>query len=625
VRHCIATVSLGGSLQEKLYAIAAAGFQSVELFESDLTFYEGGLSDVRSLIDNLGLSIALFQPHFDFEAVSDENFRKSLERAERKFDVMGALGANLMLVSANSSPTAEADEGRAAEQLHILAERAKARGLRIGYEALAWGTHVRSWRDAFRLIQRADHPHLGLILDSFHTLAQREDPAGIADLPADKIFHVQLSDAPNLALDIASLGRHFRCLPGLGVLDVAGFVAATIAAGYRGPLSAEIFSDDLRSAPVRQTAVEARRALSFVEEKVASHVPVAQAEAAGLSLPAPPPKFGPVAFIELAVDDASGTALADWLETLAFSKVGHHRSKDVDLYAQGEILIALNRRYDSFAYAYRKLHGTSVCALGLKVEDRAAALDRATAYRYRIHQEQVEEGDYRMPAVRAPDGSLFHIVDDSFDALKEFRLEPRFTPKPAGAGLIGVDHVGRAASAAEFDSWVSFFTILFGLEPDASWDLVDPHGVVHSRALADRDRQIRFPLAYSESNRTLLAKALSRFGGSGVNQIAFSTRDIFSTIRELRQRGAKLLTVPQNYYDELAAISGLGPRQIGQMRDLHILYDVDTSGGAFLHAYSETFQDRFFLEIVQRSGGYDQYGAANAPVRMAAQARRGPV
>jgi 4-hydroxyphenylpyruvate dioxygenase len=619
VRHCIATVSLGGGLQEKLYAIAAAGFQSVEFLEADLTFYDGPIAEVRDLIENLNLSIALFQPHFDFEAVSDAEFAKSLDRAERKFDVMAELGAELMLVSANSAPNADPDEARASEQLRALAERAKLRGFRIGYEALAWGTHIRSWRDALRVIERANHPHLGLILDSFHSLAQGEDPAGIEAIPGDKIFHVQLSDAPGIELDIRTLGRHFRCLPGTGVLDIAGFVSAALKAGYRGPLSAEIFSDDLRAAPVRQTAVEAHRALTFIEEQAAASWSKADAEAAGLAVPAAPPGLGPVSFIEFAVDQVAAEALDGWLQALAFSKAGHHRSKDVDLYTQGGILIALNRRYDSFAYAYRRLHGTSVCAIGMTVKDRAAMLERAKAYRFRIHQEQTEDGEYKMPAVRAPDGSLFHIVDSSFDALKEFTIEPH---SAEGAGLLTVDHVGRAATAAEFDSWVSFFKILFGLAPDASWDLADPHGVIHSRALADRDRQVRFPLAYSDSNRTALAKSVSSFSGSGVNQIAFATADIFASVEGLRARGARLLPVPGNYYDELAAVSDLDPEQIERMRRLDILYDADKSGGRFFHAYTETFQDRFFFEIVQRMGGYDQYGAVNAPVRMAAQARR---
>jgi 4-hydroxyphenylpyruvate dioxygenase len=612
-------VSLGGALNEKLYAIAAAHFDAVELFEDDLTFHDGALADVRRLIGDLGLSVCLFQPFFDFEAVPDAQFQRSLDRAERKFDVMAELGAPLMLVSANSSPDAIADQARTAAQLNALAERAAKRGLKLGYEALAWGAHVRSWRDAWTLIQRADHPALGLILDSFHSLVQGEDPAELSALPGEKIFHLQLSDAPRLDLDRRTLGRHFRCFPGLGVLDVAGFAASALRAGYAGPLSLEAFGDDLRSAPPRQSAVEAARSLNFVEEQARRLLGASPANADLFMPPAVPPIEG-VAFIEFAANQEASQELGVWLRRLGFAYFGAHRSKPAGLYQQGRLAIVVNWGQDSFAYAYRRLHGVSVCALGVRVDDREGMIARARAYDYKVHEEQIGSGEYRMPAIRAPDGSLFHIVDGAYDPTLDFVASP--DGEEAEADLAAVDHIGRVVPAGQFESWLLFYKALLGLVPDASWDLPDPHGLVHSRALADAGRHVRFPLAFSEGNRTVVAKALSSFAGSGVNQVAFSTDDIFGAVADLRARGARFLPIPANYYDELRAAGALDGETIDRMAEASILYDSDGAGGAFFHAYTETFHDRFFFELVQRTGGYDQYGAANAPVRMAAQARR---
>ena len=91
--------------------------------------------------------------------------------------------------------------------------------------------------------------------------------------------------------------------------------------------------------------------------------------------------------------------------------------------------------------------------------------------------------------------------------------------------------------------------------------------------------------------------------------------------RILTARGARILPIPANYYDDLEAKWGLGDARIAELRALNLLYDCDEAG-EFLHAYTETFDDRFFFEIVQRIGGYQQYGAVNAAVRMAAQAQR---
>ena len=139
MRRSIATVSLSGTLDEKLRAIAAAHFSAIELFENDLINFSGKPREVRALAEDLGLSIDLFQPFRDFEGVPDDVFRRNLDRAERKFDTMAELGAPMMLVCSNVSSQAIDDDQRSAAQLRELGERAARRGLRIAYEALAWG------------------------------------------------------------------------------------------------------------------------------------------------------------------------------------------------------------------------------------------------------------------------------------------------------------------------------------------------------------------------------------------------------------------------------------------------------------------------------------------------------
>jgi 4-hydroxyphenylpyruvate dioxygenase len=82
-----------------------------------------------------------------------------------------------------------------------------------------------------------------------------------------------------------------------------------------------------------------------------------------------------------------------------------------------------------------------------------------------------------------------------------------------------------------------------------------------------------------------------------------------------------MLPIPENYYDDLVGKWDLDAARVDELRRLNLLYDRD-GAGEFLHAYTETFDDRFFFEVVQRRSGYEQYGAPNATVRMAAQALR---
>ncbi|HMV40409.1 MAG TPA: sugar phosphate isomerase/epimerase, partial [Plasticicumulans sp.] len=266
MQRSIATVSLSGTLPEKLEAVAAAGFDSVEIFENDLLCHDGTPRDVRRLVADLGMTISLFQPFRDFEGCRRERLRQNLDRAERKFDLMGELGCERILVCSSVAPDTIRDDALIAEDLARLAERAAARGIVVGYEALAWGRHVNTFAHAWRLVQAVDHPHLGLLLDSFHTLAIGDDPAAIRDIPGERIVFVQLADAPRLAMDVLEWSRHHRCFPGQGDLDLSGFLAPVLASGYRGPLSLEVFNDGFRAAPAAATAADGLRSLLYLEE-----------------------------------------------------------------------------------------------------------------------------------------------------------------------------------------------------------------------------------------------------------------------------------------------------------------------------------------------------------------------
>ncbi|MCM2330526.1 MAG: sugar phosphate isomerase/epimerase and 4-hydroxyphenylpyruvate domain-containing protein, partial [Pseudomonas sagittaria] len=413
MHRSIATVSLSGTLPEKLEAIAAAGFDGVEIFENDLLYYGGSPREVRKLAADLGLEITLFQPFRDFEGCRRDRLARNLDRAERKFDLMQELGTDLVLVCSNAAADALGERQILIDDLHLLAERAGARGLRIGYEALAWGRHVNTWQQVWDIVRAADHPNLGVLLDSFHTLSLKGDPSAIAEIPGDKIFFVQMADAPILNMDVLEWSRHFRCFPGQGDFDLAGFLAPILKSGYRGPLSLEIFNDGFRAAPPRSTAVDGHRSLLYLEEKTRllleeQHQPV---EPGVLFAPPPASRYDGIEFLEFAVDEAHGAQLGQWLSRLGFVEAGRHRSKNVSLLRQGDINLVLNAEPYSFAHSFFEAHGPSLCATALRVRDGQQALERASQYGGQPYRSLVGPNEREIPAVRAPDGSLIYLAD----------------------------------------------------------------------------------------------------------------------------------------------------------------------------------------------------------------------
>jgi 4-hydroxyphenylpyruvate dioxygenase len=132
IRTSIATVSISGTLVEKLNAIRAAGFDGVEIFENDLLYFDGTPADVRRICKDLGLAIYLFQPFRDFEGVSPERLARNVERAKRKFELMHELGTDRMLACSNVSPETIADDALIADQLGVLARAAEEAGMIVG-------------------------------------------------------------------------------------------------------------------------------------------------------------------------------------------------------------------------------------------------------------------------------------------------------------------------------------------------------------------------------------------------------------------------------------------------------------------------------------------------------------
>ena len=419
MRTSIATVSLSGPLPEKLKAIAAAGYDEVEIFEADFLSYNGSARDIARMVGDLGLKIAAWQPFRDFEGLLGEARTQVFRRAEAKFDLMQEIGADLMLVCSSIAPHAVGGIDRAAADFRDLGERAARRGLKVGYEALAWGRHVSDYRDAWEIVRRANHPAIGLTVDEVATTMQRAD----------------------------------RML-----------------------------------------------AQSF-------HQPV-----------------GP--------------------------------------------------------------------------------------------------GELEIPAIRGVGGSLLYFLEPRGDFAQVWEREFRQVglSTHAGVGLKRVDHIAQSMMYDEMLSWALFYTSIFAVSPLEQLDLADPGGLVQSRALVSPEGGVRIALNGSMASRTLSARFLAEFFGSGVQHIAFETHDILASVEAMRQRGLQFLEIPDNYYDDLEARYDLDPALARRLRENRILYDRDATG-EFFQIYTEAFAERFFFEIVERRS-YTGFGAANAPIRLAAQARR---
>jgi 4-hydroxyphenylpyruvate dioxygenase len=621
MQTAIATVCLSGVLHEKLDAIAAAGFKGVEIFENDLLSFNGTPRDVRRMIEGLGLKTIAFQPFRDFEGMPGDRRSRAFQRAERKFDLMQELDCDLLMICSNVSPESLGGIDRAAADLRELGERAAAHHMRVGFEALAWGRHINDYRDAWEAVRRADHPAVGVVLDTFHILARKTDLGAVRSIPPERVFLVQAADAPLLDMDYLSWSRHYRNFPGQGSLPLDSFMLALLATGYDGLLSLEIFNDQFRAGSARSVAIDGHRSLIYLLDQVRQRAPAA------VKLPAPlPPRSRCLGteFIEFAVDEAGAAALELLLAGLGFRKSGQHIHKSVARWSQGAINIVLNSEKEGFAHSYNLTHGSSVCAIGLKVDDAAATLDRAQRLLDTPFRQAVGPGELEIPAVRGLGGSLVYFTDAKSDLARVWEIE--FSPvagQPlADAGLTGVDHISQSMHYEEMLTWLLFYTSLLDLSKLPEQDVLDPGGLVKSQVVQSSEGTIRLILNASQSAHTQSSRFLTEAFGSGVQHIALATSDIFSTAKTLTANGVALLPIPENYYDDLEARSDLPSASIDRLKAHNVLYERDGEGEYF-QLYTQTFDERFFFEVVERRNGYAGFGASNAQIRLAAQTRQG--
>jgi len=287
------TVTLGGALATKLAASRAAGFSQIMLWARDLTGHPGGLADAARLVRASGQRVTGIQVMRDYEGLEGSLHDYKLDVARQMLDVCRAVRAPLLMVCSSTSGHAGGDMGLIARQLAKLATLAVPLGVRIGYEALSWGRHVNRFTQSWDAVALADHANLGIVLDSYHILANGGDVDGIEEIPSEKIALVQLSDymwrdlrSPEERLETA---RHLRVFPGEGAHsdELARMLRCLNRIGYRGDFSFEVFNDDYQQLSPDFVAGRAHRSAKWVTDQVLRRsLQVRQAAGGGVALEA---------------------------------------------------------------------------------------------------------------------------------------------------------------------------------------------------------------------------------------------------------------------------------------------------------------------------------------------------
>jgi 2-keto-myo-inositol isomerase len=268
------TITLAGPLEAKLRASSDAGFSQIMLWAKDLAGHPGGLQDAVRLVRESGVRVTGLQVMRDFEGLSGALHEYKLDIARQMLQMCHAVGAPLLMVCSSTSSHATGDTGLIARHLAKLATLAVPLGVRVGYEALSWGRYVNQYQQSWEIVEAAGHANLGMVIDSFHMLANQASLDYLEEIPSNKIALVQLSDY--MWRDIRSeaerleTARHLRVFPGEGThsAELSDLLRRLDRGGYRGAYSFEVFNDDYLQLPPAVVAQRAHRSAKWVTDQV---------------------------------------------------------------------------------------------------------------------------------------------------------------------------------------------------------------------------------------------------------------------------------------------------------------------------------------------------------------------
>ncbi len=302
-----------------------------------------------------------------------------------------------------------------------------------------------------------------------------------------------------------------------------------------------------------------------------------------------------------------------------FSHVARHRSKDVDLWRQGDINFIINYEPNSPAYFYAQEHGPSACGMAFRVRNAKKAY--ALALENGAQPMDVPTGpmELRLPAIKGIGGALLYLIDRYEEGASIYDIDFEYLEgvdrHPEGCGFKVIDHLTHNVYRGRMDYWANFYERLFNFKEIRYFDIKGEYTGLLSRAMTAPDGKIRIPLnEEGGGGKGQIEEFLMQYNGEGIQHIAFSCDDLLACWDRLKARGVPFMTAPPDTYYEMLdeRLPGHG-EPVSELKERGILLDGSTEDGdprLLLQIFSDTQVGPIFFEFIQRKKD-DGFGEGN--------------
>lgn len=310
--------------------------------------------------------------------------------------------------------------------------------------------------------------------------------------------------------------------------------------------------------------------------------------------------------------NADPKPLEDLFNSLGFTLVANHKSKQIKLYRHNKINFLVNSEPNSFATNFAKKHGPSACGMAFKVKDANFAYDRALSLDAKPYEAKCDISA-ELKAIYGIGDSLLYLVDDADKLYQEnFDFIEGANSDNDDVGLQYIDHLTHNVHMGNMDVWAEYYTRLFNFREIRYFDIQGKHTGLVSRAMSSPCDKIRIPLNESKDEQSQIEEFLKDYNGEGIQHIALITNNIFQTIEKLRSIGTEFMDTPDTYYELLKERLPEHGEDVDRMHKNKILIDggIEQGGGYLLQIFTNTVIGPIFFEIIQRKGN-EGFGEGN--------------
>jgi 4-hydroxyphenylpyruvate dioxygenase len=321
-------------------------------------------------------------------------------------------------------------------------------------------------------------------------------------------------------------------------------------------------------------------------------------------------------FVEFAAPDPK--AMGELFEKMGFSAIARHRTKNVTLYRQGEINFIINAEPDSFGQRFARLHGPSVCAIAIRVQDAAFAYKRALelgAWGFDHHTGPME---LNIPAITGVGDSLLYLVDrwrgkgqqgaigdiSIYDV--DFVPIEGADPHPVGNGLTYIDHLTHNVYRGHMKEIAEFYEKIFNFREIRYFDIKGKLTGLTSKAMTSPCGKVRIPINESADDKSQIAEYLDEYRGEGIQHIALGTDNAYESVDAMKKDGIPFQDTIDTYYELVERrLPGHG-ENLEELKRLRLLVDGSTPENGknelLLQIFTQNVIGPIFFEIIQRKG-----------------------